>query len=319
MNETRNVAALALVHATVVGILVLLFLWPAGAAEPRNLPIGLVGPDQITSQLSSQLDSRQPGAFSIDQFSSEEEAIDAMEQKEIYGAVVVGREVKLLIATAANPNVAQLLKELGNSVLQLSSQQQGIASPQLVVEDVAALPDGDQRGAVLASSALPIVIGGISLGALAALRLQSRSARISLVTVGSLLSGFAVSALLSEVFGAIQGHYLASSLAISALVGAIAMSLIGMHAVLGLAGFGLTAATLFLIGNPLNGVSLPVEFYPEGWGALGQLMPLGAGFELLKRINFFGSADQSVQWWVLAAWLTVGTLLALLKLKKQAN
>lgn len=319
MNETRNVAALALVHATVVGILVLLFLWPAGAAEPRNLPIGLVGPDQITSQLSSQLDSRQPGAFSIDQFSSEEEAIDAMEQKEIYGAVVVGREVKLLIATAANPNVAQLLKELGNSVLQLSSQQQGIASPQLVVEDVAALPDGDQRGAVLASSALPIVIGGISLGALAALRLQSRSARISLVTVGSLLSGFAVSALLSEVFGAIQGHYLVSSLAISALVGAIAMSLIGMHAVLGLAGFGLTAATLFLIGNPLNGVSLPVEFYPEGWGALGQLMPLGAGFELLKRINFFGSADQSVQWWVLAAWLTVGTLLALLKLKKQAN
>ena len=50
-----------------------------------------------------------------------------------------------------------------------------------------------------------------------------------------------------------------------------------------------------------------------GHAALGgrQAMPVGAGFELLKKINFFEAADQSAQWWVLVAWILVGLTLSI--------
>ncbi len=316
MNETRSVGALATLHATVIGILVLLFLWPAGSAEPRNLPVGIVGPEQVTSQVAEQLDAKQPDAFSITQFSDEAAALAAIEEKNIYGAIVFGQEMKVIVASAANPSVAQLIRELGQSLMQLSAQQQGQMLPQLKVQEVAALPDSDPRGAVLGSSALPIVIGGISLGAMAALRLKSRSAKTSLLIISSSVAGLLVAALLQGVFGVFSNSYALNATAIAAVMAAIAFALVGMHSALGLPGFGITAATLFLLGNPLNGVALPVEFYPEGWGLVGQLMPVGAGFELIKRINFFELADQSMQWWVLAAWITVGFVLSLLRISK---
>lgn len=318
MKETQHVTALSVVHATVVAILILLFLWPAGSAEPRNLPIGLVGPNQQTSQIASMVDQQQPDAVEFTGYSSREEAEAAIANKEIYGAIVLGPQPEALIATAANPNVAQFIRDLGGNLMNMSAQQQGMQVPQLKVTELAALAEADQRGAVLGSSALPIVIGGISLGALAILRLKTGSGRIALVSIASLFTGAIAAATISGVFGALPGDYFMNTLALAAILAAIGFALIGAHAVAGMVGFGLTAATLFLIGNPLNGVALPAEFYPGIWGAIGQLMPVGSGFELLKRINYFELSDQSAQWWVLVAWISIGFLLALFALRKKA-
>lgn len=311
MKETKSVAALVGLHATIVSVLILLFLWPAGGAEAKNLPIGLVGPAEMTSQVAESINSQQPDALAITQFEDLADAETAIRSKEIYGALLLGKQPEVLIASAANPSVAQLLRELGQTFLEQSASQQGMELPKLVVTDLAAMPEADPRGAVFGSAALPLVIGGISLGALAVLRLRSGSARLALATVGSSVTGFAAAAVMGGVFDALPGDYVMNALAFSAVIASIGLLLIGMHAWFGMPGFGLTAATLFLLGNPLNGVSLPAEFYPEGWGAVGQSMPVGAGFELLRRINFFDLADQGSQWFVLAIWIATGALLSL--------
>ena len=318
MKQAKEVSILTILHATVVSLLILLFLWPAGSAEPRNLPVGLVGPNQQTSQIAAMVDQQQPGAIEFTGFESVAAAQDAIDQKEIYGAIVLSQQPEVLIATAANPNVAQFIRELGNNLMALSASQQGLQIPQLKVTELAAMPESDPRGAVFGSAALPLVIGGISLGALAALRLRTGGARIALVSAASIVTGLVSAGVVAGVFGALPGDYIANATAMTAVIAAIGFSLVGAHALLGMAGFGLTAATLFLLGNPLNGVALPVEFYPAGWGQLGQLMPIGAGFELMRKINFFESADQSTQWWVLTTWILVGFLLSLLALRKKA-
>ncbi|MCF8529088.1 MAG: SNG1 family protein [Aquiluna sp.] len=311
MKESKTVATLAALHAVIVSVLILLFLWPAGGSAAKDLPIGLVGPAEQTSQIAAAIESQQPGALEITQFTSAEEAQDSIEAKEIYGALVLGQQPEVMIASAGNPAGAQLLRELGQNLANQSAQMQGMQLPTIQVTDLAPLPESDQRGAVFGSSALPLVIGGISLGALAVLRIRSGSGRLALASIASLVTGTIAAAIVSGVFGALPGDLLANSMAFSAVIAAISLTLIGMHAIIGMAGFGLTAATLFLVGNPLNGVALPVEFYPGIWGAIGQAMPVGAGFELLKKINFFEAADQSAQWWVLAAWILVGLTLSI--------
>ena len=318
MNQTKEVTIYTLLHATVVSLLVLLFLWPAGSAEAKNLPIGLVGPSAQTAQIAAGIEQQQPGALEITTFDSRSEAEMAIADKRIYGALILGSQPEALFASAGNPTVANLITELGNGLIRMSAAQQGMQLPALTITDAAPLPESDSRGAIFGSSTLPLVIGGISLGAIALLRLRTAGSRIALVATGSLTTGFVAAALVGGVFGALPGDYLANSMAFSAVLAAIGFALIGAHALLGMPGFGLTAATLFLLGNPLNGVNLPVEFYAEPWGQVGQLMPIGAGFELLRRINFFESADQSAQWWVLAVWILVGFLLSVLALRKKA-
>lgn len=319
MNETKGIVGFTIAHATIVTVLMLLFLWPAGGSEPRELPIGLVGPAQQTSQMAAMIESQQPGALAITEYESRTEAEAAIDAREIYGALVLGPQPEAVVASGANASVAALIQDLGDSLVKASLRQQGMQVPELKVTDRALLPESDPRGMVFGSSSLPLVIGGISLGALASLRLRRVSSRIALATSASITTGFVAAAVLGGIFGALPGDYLMNALAMSAVIGAIGFALIGMHAVMGLAGFGIMAATLFLIGNPLNGVAMPAEFYPEGWGVVGQLMPIGAGFELIKRINFFELADQSTQWWVLTAWIVVGLGLSLLKIQKQPS
>ena len=138
------------------------------------------------------------------------------------------------------------------------------------------------------------------------LRIRNRWSQIYLLASASLITGLTVAFILTGVMGALEGGLWINTLVISSIIGAFGFSLVGAYRLFGLAGFGTLAAVFFLLGNPLSGVALAPEFYQDGWGSFGQALPLGAGFELIKRTNFFESADASQQWWVLGIWILVG-------------
>lgn len=312
-SSSRFALALPFIHAIIIASLLFLFTWPAATAEPRDLPIGVVGPAAIAEQIVDQLESANPEAFEITVYESVEDAEIAVESREIYGALVLGQQVEVLIASSANPAIAQLLTTMGDSILSGSLAKQGIVVPELTVTDLAPLPEADARGMVLGSASLPIVIGGISLGALVALRLRGFWTQLSAVGSASLLSGATLAWGLGDVLGVLTGDFIMNSLVLAATIGAFGTALVGAYRLAGIPGFGLVAATFFLLGNPLSGVSIPVEFYPSFWGQLGQMMPLGAGFDLLKSVNFFEAADTSRSWWVLGIWIMAGLILWVLR------
>ena len=305
-SAVRDVSILTVLHAAFVSVLLLLFAWPAATAEPRDLPIGIVGPAGAVDQISERIDAEQSGAIDLIAFSSVADAEAAIEKREIYGAIELSQEPRALVATAANPAVAQLVTDLTRTIASASAAAAQVPAISVDVVDVAPLAEADSRGAVFGTSALPLVIGGISLAALAALRLSSARARFTLVGIASITSGASLTAIMSGWLGALPGDALLTTIAMSATLAALAASIVGAHALWGMAGFGVLAGTLFLLGNPLNGVALPPEFYLGGWGAVGQAMPVGAGFDLLRSINYFPTADTGASWVVLSTWIIAG-------------
>jgi hypothetical protein len=108
---------------------------------------------------------------------------------------------------------------------------------------------------------------------------------------------------------ALSGSYWANSGAIALTATAIALTLVGLHALLGPPGIGLGAVVLFLLGNPLSGVASAPEMLPSGWGTLGQLLPPGAGAGLLRSTAFFDGAASGGPLLVLGCWAAGGAAL----------
>lgn len=308
--------AMPAIHATLVTLLLFLFTWPAATAEPRDVPLGVVGPAPLADQISSMLEERQPGAFDVTVYASPDEATEAIQNREIYGAIVLGQAVEVQVASAANPAVSQLIMSLGDTLMAGSLAQQGVQVPTLTVTDVAPLAEDDARGMVLGSASLPVAIGGIALGALVSLRLRGAWTQLSVVGSSALLSGVALAWGMGPALGALSGDLWSNAIALAAILGAFAFPLVAAHRLAGIGGFGLVAATFFLVGNPLSGISLPPEFYPSGWGEIGQLMPLGAGFDLLKTVNFFEGASTQAPLWVLGGWILVALALWFIPARK---
>ena len=95
----------------------------------------------------------------------------------------------------------------------------------------------------------------------------------------------------------------------SLTVGAIAAIVAGCKALLGHAGAALAALTMILVGNPFSGVATAPELLPRPAGGLGQLLPPGAGGNLLRSTGFFDGSAAGGHVVVLAAWLLAGLAL----------
>ena len=315
-SHHRFAFAMPVIHATLVTLLLFLFTWPAATAEPRDVPIGVVGPAPAADQISSMLEQRQPGAFAVTVYAAPNEATEAIQNREIYGAIVVGQAVEVQVASAANPAVAQLITSLGDNLMAGNLAQQGIQVPTVTVTELAPLPEADVRGMILGSASLPVVMGGIALGALVSLRVRGAWTQLSVVGASALLSGSALAWGMGPGLGALSGDYWTNAITLAAILGAFGFPLVAAHRLAGLGGFGLVAATFFLLGNPLSGISLPPEFYPSVWGEIGQLRPLGAGFDLLKSLNFFESASNQAPLWVLGTWILAALALWFIPTRK---
>ncbi|MRX44202.1 hypothetical protein [Agromyces kandeliae] len=105
-------AALSLV----VGVILLAFAWPSVTAEPKDLPVGVAGPDAAVAQVEERVADEAEGAIALERYDDRDAAVAAIEARETYGAIVLGDAPtdapEVLVATAASPAVAQNLRGL---------------------------------------------------------------------------------------------------------------------------------------------------------------------------------------------------------------
>ncbi|MBB5790651.1 hypothetical protein [Jiangella mangrovi] len=305
----RRVIGIALGLSVVLGVLVTAFVWPSSEIAPRDVPIAVAGPPEAVSAVSERLDQAVPGGFSVSGVASADEARSAIADRDVYGAIVLSPSgaPEVLTASAAGPVVAQLLDGVA---VQLASGSGDAAGP--VVEDVAPLPSGDPRGTGFSAGALPMVMGGLAVGAAMALTVTGVRRRVlgaGLAAVG----GAAVAVLVVQTWlGVLAGSWLANAGAFALTIAAVSVTVVGLHAVLGERGLGLGALLFLLVGNPLSGVTSAPELLPSGWGAFGQYLPPGAGGSLLRSTSYFDGAAAGQPLLVLGAWIVVGLLLAAL-------
>lgn len=293
--------------AVLLTVLVAAFAWPALNSAPRGVDLAVVAPAPVAGQIEAQLAAGAgEDAFDVTVIEDRAAAEQAIRGREVYGALVVGPQGgEALVATAASPAVAQLLTQLANGI-------PAEAGGPLPVTDVVPLPADDPRGVGLAVGLLPLIGGGVALGALTALRVTGRWARPAVILVGSLVSGLVVVGLLQGWLGALDGGYWTTSMVASLLILAISATVTGLHRVLGMAGVGLAVLVMVVLGNPLSGVSSAPELLPAGWGAFGQWLPPGAGATAVRSVALFDGAGAGMALLVLAVWALVGLGLGLL-------
>ncbi|PWU24100.1 MAG: hypothetical protein C5B48_07505 [Candidatus Rokuibacteriota bacterium] len=291
MTRTKSdkQTATILIVPVAVAIVLMLFAWPASRQEPRDLPIGVVGP------VPEQTLAAHKGAFEVHRYAGEAEARRAIKDRDVYGAfVATGAGAKVLTASAASASVAQLLQSAAGGGAQ--------------AEDVVPASKDDPHGSGLASSVLPMVLAGILVGLVSIFFSGSLSARAAMVLAGSVLAGFAAVCVAQWWFGVVEHNWAANWAAFSLVVLAIASVVSGFEALLGAAGIAVGSLTMMLIGNPFSGVSSAPEMLPRPVGDIGQLMPPGAGGNMLRSTAFFDGADAGGHLVVLLAWIAVGAV-----------
>jgi hypothetical protein len=292
---SRRAAGAAIVISLVAALAVAAFTWPMARLEPRDLPLGLVGSDYRTAAIERDL--AEGGAFDLRRYGDEAAARTAIEEREIYGALVVSAEgSRLLTASAAGPTVAQVLRQ------ELAS---AAPSPPAVIDVVPADPD-DPRGTAFSSLLLPLTLVGILTGLIVGVVTRPGVAQTGVLVAVALLVGAVAVTLVQGWLGVIGGDWWANVGVLALLVLAIASLVVGLRALLGFGGFALAALLLVFVGNPFSGVSTSPTLLPEWASMLGQLLPPGAGGSLLRSSAFFDGNGGEGPLAVLVVWIALG-------------
>jgi hypothetical protein len=305
-SSWASVAGIVLVLTLAVTVVLTAFAWPAARSAPRDVPLAVAGPAPAVQTVASTLERERPGAFEVDRFADEASARAAIQDRDVYGAIVLtGGPPTVLIASAASPAVAQGLTQLARALA-----PGGASAP--AVRDVVPTPAQDPRGAGLAAGALPLVLGGIIAAGLITQRVRGGGRRLVAAISFAVLGGLAVTGVLQLWLGSLVGSFWTNTGVVALAIAAISLVLIGMEWLIGLAGLALGAAVMMLLGNPLSGLTSAPEMLPRGWGALGQLLPPGAAGSLLRSVSFFDGARGGRPLAVLACWLAAGLVLCAL-------
>ena len=271
-------------------IVLALFAWPNAELGPRDLPIGVAGPAAETRTIEQGLAARGE-AFDVHRYADEAAAREAIEDREVYGAfVATPGGPKALTASAASVPVTALLTHAA-------------AESDAAVEDV--VPAAARAGA-LPSAVLPLVIGGILVGVASIALATSPLQRAGFVLGGALLTGLTAAVLVQGWLDVIGGDWAANAAVLALVVAAIAGTIAGLEAVLGKPGIALGALTMVFVGNPFSGAAAGPHMLPEPAGLIGQLLPPGAGSNLLRSTGYFDGAGAGGHLAVLAVWAFAG-------------
>ncbi|WP_227982557.1 hypothetical protein [Nocardia spumae] len=315
--------------SALITLLVTAFAWPTSQLAPRHLPVGLAGPAPAVEQVRTGLGTLGPDALDATVFPDRAAAVTAIENRDIYGAIVISASgPEVLTASAASPAVAQALSEAARrSAVSMSRVDSPSATaadpnsntapphhlspaPQPLTTDVVAAPPADPRGAVFGLTLVPMVIGGLLTGAALSLLPVGRAARIGAALTVAVVTGCAVTAVLQTWLGVVTGSYLADAAVAALAIAATAMAVLGLRATLGIAGIGVGAGILVALGIPLSGAMSAPELLPSGWGTLGAFLPPGAAATALRSTAYFDGAGSAAALGILGCWALGGLLLA---------
>ncbi len=307
------VVGIAVGLTALVALILTAFAYPATHAFPNSVPIAIVGPAPVTDQLPELL-SEQAGedGFEVQTLSDPAAAVQAIKDREIYGAIVLGPHGgRVFISSAASPAVAQLLTAIAADIPTESGPPK--------VTDVVALPEADPRGSAIPSALLPLIVASIGSAALVFMWLKGVGAQLAAVTVTAISAGLGMTLILSTWLDALPGPFVALWGTFGLAIASMSVLTLGLSRLTGVAGIGVGAFFLLFLGNPLSGATSAPELLPDRWGALGQFLPPGASVSLLRSTGYFDGAGSGMPLVILSTWLAVGVGLAALASRRDTR
>lgn len=299
MAEPKKLGAfLAVVAVPVIfAVTLLTFAWPAARLAPRDLPFGLAGPAAQIQAIEQKL-GQEGNAFDLHPYADEQAARNAIENREIYGAAVASRTgLKVLTASAASPVVAGMIQNA-------FSEFEGQTGPK--VDDVVPADTDDPRGSVLNSVVLPLVLSSVVTALIVTTSGGAGLIQGAAILAAAILGGVVGVAMVQSWLSAFGGTWIVNAGVLTLTMLAITAAIAGLTALFGHVGTALGGLTMVLVANPWAGISSAPELLPKPIGVIGQLLPVGAGLNLLRSTAFFDGAGKGGHLAVLLVWAALG-------------
>ncbi|MER5963180.1 DUF3533 domain-containing protein [Streptomyces sp. NPDC002057] len=304
----------------VVGVLALQLLFITsyvGALhhpKPRDVPFGVVAPQQVSARLVGQLDKLPGAPLDPRAVADRDEAREQIMNREIDGALIVdptGRADTLLVASGGGTVLSSALQKIFTEVV--GSEQRTLRTV-----DVAPASPEDFDGLSAFYLVVGWCVGGYICAAILAISAGSRPAnreraiiRLGVLALYSVLGGLGGAVIVGPILGALPGSVAALWGLGTLVVFAVGAATLALQSVFGIVGIGLAILLIVVAGNPSAGGAFPLPMLPPFWNAIGPALPPGAGTWAARSIAYFKGNDMTGSMLVLSAWAVVGTVVTL--------
>ena len=300
----RRTAGLVLGAVVLSALFVLSYGYALHAPRPHGLRLDVAGTS--ASPIATALDHAQPGAFRVHEVADAGAARHDLENTTAYGALVVPVTGPLTIMTAGAAGLPA--QQAATAALRAVATTDHRA---VVTTDVVPVSAADRVGQSSFVYEIGLLIPGVigSVGFYLVGRRARLWVRVGAATAYAVFAAALGVLVLDGSFGALTGSpgtlLLTGMLAAAAFV----LSLAALHVVFGLPGTGIAAAALLVVGNAVNGSTVPIPFLPDGYRQLALWLPNAAAVRAFRNDVYFhdhalGRPLLTLTTWVVAA-LTV--------------
>ncbi len=303
-NRGLHEIARVVVGVTVLGSLIALtFMGALHAPKPNDVELALVAPAPVAEKIRSQLKSVDEDAFVLSTMSSQEEARQAILDREIDAAFAPSQQHSTLLIAGAGGAISK------NNLTEMFRGVTARSGGTLTVDDVRPLPVDDRAGLSPFLMTVSILIPSLLIGVALSLAVPGASSRERLY--GSVAAGALLGLLNTAVavwLGALEGHYWAVA-GIAALTSvAVSAPIIALHRLLGVAGIGLGGLMFLVIGMPTTGAAIGPDYIPDTFQMFTSVFPAGEAIPVIRNVTYFGGADIGLNLILLTSWAVAGVL-----------
>ena len=297
-------AGLTIGLSVILLALLMLFISPSLLSGPRDLALGVVGPQDRAESVSKTLEDQSPGAFVVQSYESADDLEQGIRDRDIVGGFdFTDPDMTVYVASAGSTAVSGTVSNVGATMA-------GSMGQTAETVDVVPLPPGDPTGVGIGGLAFPLVFGGIVPAVAFRSMLSGQRWWIFAGLTGfSVAGGFVVAAVLKFMFGSIEGPLVPVAASVALGIAALALPLAGLNECFGTKGFTIAAMSMMFVGNPFAGIATSAQWLPGGVAMIGQLLPPGAAGTLVRSVAYFDGVGGGAAALTLAVWVLAGVLL----------
>jgi hypothetical protein len=252
--------------------------------RPHGVRIDVVAPAATVASVRTRLAAAMPGGFDVRSRDDASAARRDVADTSASGAMVVPASGPIEVFTAGAGGVS--IQQTVDNALAVVAHTQGRAVRDL---DVVPLPIGDRVGQTSFVYEFGLLIPGV-IGSVG-FYLLGRRVRLWLrvgaaIGYAALASAFGV-LVLDVCLGALTGSPWMLMATGTFVAAAFLLTMAAVHALFGLPGTALGAVALLVIGNAVNGSTVPIPLLPDGYRAVAPWMPNGAAVAVFRDSVYF--------------------------------
>lgn len=323
-SEFRNsrflpATVIVLILGCAAGLFVGAYTYATANPKPERIPIAVVGglPTIQAQELEAELETALGSSLDIQHVADRASALTLVQEQKAFAIIETtpgSSELTLYVSSASGQTVATLLEESVPPIL----DHDGFT---VSTTDINPLQDGDPHGLTIFYMTIASVVvgfvGAVQLGVNAkALRPWER---IGFTAAYALLGGFAMSAVVDWLLGALRLPFVESWLIVALTMFTCGMVFTMFSALFGRWAMIPTWAIMILLGNPSSGGSVSWPLLPRMLATIGGWLPPGASVYAQHTAVYFPSHQHIWPFLVLFGWSAVSVVVYLVKSRPAAG